>query len=488
MAGLLITVSDVALANAPLQSIRPIQKPADAKLRALKAVDDLVSEAKLGGKVSFAVADANTGEYLDIRGPLVPQPPASVAKAITTLYALDRLGADTQFSTQLVATGALNNGVLDGDLVLVGGGDPTLNADHLYELAAGAKEFGIREVKGQFKVWGGALPGAFEIDPKQPDYVGYNPAVSGLNLNFNRVFLEWERGSDGYDMTVDGRTEKLRPELGFVRARAADRRSPVFTYADRDGRDEWTVARTALGKKGGRWLPTRKPEIYAGDVMRTLARSHGIVLPRPVKASGPPQGETVAEHRSETLASICKGMLKFSTNLTAEVVGLSATAKENAGGLLSSAQDMSNWLKESYGLRKASFVDHSGLGDASRISAQEMVKALVSAGPSGALAQLLKPLAIRDDQNRIVDKSPITAVAKTGTLNFVSGLAGFVRTPDGRDLAFAIFASDIARRDALSEAQRERPKGARSWNGRAKKLQGQLINRWVVLADTKAES
>lgn len=475
------SVSDMALANAPLQSLRPLRKPSDAERRALPAVQDLISRAKLGGKVSFGVADIETGEFLDIHRPLAAQPPASVAKAITTLYAFDRLGPGAQFRTELVAAGPVQNGRIDGDLVLVGGGDPTLNTDHLFAMATALKDAGIREIAGKFRVWGGALPREFEIDQLQPDHVGYNPAISGLNLNFNRVFFEWKKNGDGYAVTMDGRTERLRPEVGFARARIADRKTPIFSYALNDGRDDWTVARRALGKGGGRWLPTRQPEIYAGDVFRTVARSHGIDLPFPLQAEMAPTGEVLVAHTSPPLRSICRGMLRYSTNLTAEVVGMVASG--SPASLRASADEMSHWLSVQGGGGRAKFVDHSGLGDASRISANAMVRALMHPGARDWLSDILKPVAIRDRDNRVVNRSPISAVAKTGTLNFVSSLAGYIRTPKGRDLAFAVFSADLGRREALSEAQRERPPGARSWNGRAKKLQGQLINRWATIAD-----
>ena len=73
---------------------------------------------------------------------------------------------------------------------------------------------------------------------------------------------------------------------------------------------------------------------------------------------------------------------------------------------------------------------------------------------------------------------PLKVNAKTGTLHFVSALAGYVTTPDGRELAFAIFGADVNARDRLIGPDRERPQGARTYNGRAKKLQQKLIERW----------
>jgi D-alanyl-D-alanine carboxypeptidase/D-alanyl-D-alanine-endopeptidase (penicillin-binding protein 4) len=72
--------------------------------------------------------------------------------------------------------------------------------------------------------------------------------------------------------------------------------------------------------------------------------------------------------------------------------------------------------------------------------------------------------------------------AKSGTLNFVSGLVGFIEPPSGRDLAFAIFSADTARREAVPVAEREQPVGGHAWVNRARGLQGGLISRWAGMA------
>lgn len=68
--------------------------------------------------------------------------------------------------------------------------------------------------------------------------------------------------------------------------------------------------------------------------------------------------------------------------------------------------------------------------------------------------------------------------AKSGTLNFVSNLAGYVASPTGRRLAFAIFTGDLPRRAAVPIALRENPAGDKAWVSRARKLQKQLLRRW----------
>jgi D-alanyl-D-alanine carboxypeptidase/D-alanyl-D-alanine-endopeptidase (penicillin-binding protein 4) len=451
------------------------------RARAAGGAEGLISRAGLSGQVACAVADAKTGLRLEsVRGD-VGLPPASVAKALTTLYALDVLGADYRFRTRLFAAGPLRNGVLDGDLILVGGGDPTLDTDHLAEMAADLKNAGIREVRGAFRVNDAALPRIRSIDADQPDHLGYSPAVSGIALNFNRVHFEWKPAAKGYLVTMDARTGRFRPEVQMATMRVADRNMPIYTYADRDDQDQWTVAGSALGKGGARWLPVRKPGLYAGDVFRTLARSHGIILKDPVLTDTTPSGaEQVVIHNSDPLQAILKDMLKYSTNITAEMVGMTATTA-HAGrpvSLNASADQMSKWAAQTYGMTGTRLVDHSGLGDASRMTAEDLVGALIRAHQRGILRPLLKSFDLRDEKGRVNKSHPLQVFAKTGTLNFVSGLGGFLTAPDGTELAFAIFSADATTRASIPRSQRELPPGARSWNRKAKILQQHLIERW----------
>lgn len=128
---------------------------------------------------------------------------------------------------------------------------------------------------------------------------------------------------------MDARSANYRPQVQISRMAVIKRQVPVYTYQQKGSTDHWTVASGALGKGGARWLPVRRPDLYAGEVFRTLARAHGIVLPKEKVVKSLPGGTTLATHQSPILREILRGMLKYSTNLSAEMVGLAAT---QAGG------------------------------------------------------------------------------------------------------------------------------------------------------------
>jgi D-alanyl-D-alanine carboxypeptidase/D-alanyl-D-alanine-endopeptidase (penicillin-binding protein 4) len=337
----------------------------------------------------------------------------------------------------------------------------------------------VRGVTGRFGVWGGALPFQARIDPGQLEHLGYNPSVSGMNLNFNRVHFEWLPAGGDWQVSMDARTDLYRPPVSVARMEIVDRELPVYTYADEGGADRWTVARAALGEGGSRWLPVRHPAVYAGEVFRSFAVAEGVDLPAPVEILAEPSGEVVARVESPDLDTMLRDMLEYSTNLTAEVLGLRASQARGLAPvtLAESAGAQNRWVARELGAEVA-LHDHSGLGDDSRVAAREMVLALVAAG--APLAGLMKLIPLTDAEGEALEPQPATVTAKTGTLNFVSCLAGHVRTPAGADLAFAIFSAEPERRAEAIAVGDEVPEGARGWASRARRLQQDLLQRWAV--------
>lgn len=439
--------------------------------------ETLIRKANLGGKVGLAVIDVDSGEVLEERLGSTLLPPASTLKSITAIYAINRLGPSFSFATELLATGQVRDGVLTGDLVLKGSGDPTLDTDRLADLVTNLGATGLKEVKGRFLLWTGDLPSGDRIDHDQPEYVGYNPSYGGLNLNFNRVHFEWEKKSGGYDVTMEARGLRFSPATSIAQMSIVDRPTPVYDYRASHERDLWSVAEKALGKNGARWLPVRYPALYTGDVLRKLARDSGIYIPPPERIDVLPDAARLCGTQSDLLVPMLVDMLKYSTNLTAEMTGISASLVEGVpvANLLGSGSRMAGWMMTRYGVEGLRFRDHSGLGYGSAISPGSMAWILRE---NAGLDVLLKTVDLSLDKKRPSPEG-VEVRAKTGTLNFVSSLAGFVKTRSGRKLAFAILTADTERRDAIPPDQRESPSGAKGWSRRSRQLQKELIRGWA---------
>jgi D-alanyl-D-alanine carboxypeptidase/D-alanyl-D-alanine-endopeptidase (penicillin-binding protein 4) len=312
-------------------------------------------------------------------------------------------------------------------------------------------------------------------------------------LNYNRVNFAWKHNKSGWLTQMNAEGARFTPQVHMAQIQVVDRDTPLFTYRAEPGKERWTVAATALAKDGSRWLPMRQPGPYVAEVFATLCAAHGIVLPNAdITQSMPDGANELCRNQSEALPEVLRKMLKYSTNLTAEAVGLAASG---AGDLAGSAQAMDDWAARRFGA-DVRMQDHSGLNPGSRVTARQMVQIVHGAqsiAKNIAFSGLLRQTEVKDANDQKIKDTPLKIQAKSGTLNFVSGLAGYVTGKAGHKatstataksgtaksgLCFAIFAADPDRRAAIPMQEREDPKGGSAWSKRARRLQGQLISQW----------
>lgn len=456
---------------------------------------DIRARARLSGVSGWLVVDLQTGLVIDSHKAGQAFAPASVAKLPTAAFALDALGSDYRFQTRVLAAGPINGGQLDGDLVLAGGGNPELDTDALAPLVAQVRARGVHRVRGALIADGSALPQLRAIEPSQGEVSSYNPSISGLNLNFNRVHLKWDARRGPSSLSVEAAADGLSPPVQGVRVALSDRAgAPVFAFDGASEHEQWRMARRAFRGRAARWLPVKGPEAYAAEVFSILAAEQGLRIEGSRLGPAPQDAQVLATHQSRPLGPIVRDMLRYSVNLTAEVTGSAATRAVgmDAQTLVESADVMNAWAAAVAGFPQGDpgfrFVNHSGLTTESRVSPRRMVDLLMAlsrrAAPSdGRHARLPGAIAgyLRVHNVSAVDVplnyDRLDVVAKTGTMSYVRGLAGYVATPGGRQLAFAIFSNNLAARS----------KGAtpvhRGWMRRAKEFERALIRNWVLQVD-----
>jgi serine-type D-Ala-D-Ala carboxypeptidase/endopeptidase (penicillin-binding protein 4) len=437
---------------------------APAALRA-EAVEDLAAilgRSRLARHTGFALADAATGALIEAHQPDIDFPPASVVKIVTALYALEALGPGRRFRTEVLAPPG-------GGLALVGGGDPVLDTDALGEMALRLARGGAG---GALVVDDRALPQVPAIDADQPGHAGYNATVSGMNLNFNRVHLAWApgRGAPQLSVTAPGARHSapvraVRVELGGVGG---------MSHRLEADAEIWRLAPAMATGRGSLWLPVRRPAAYAGDVFASLAGAAGVAVPSVATGPAVAGGRIIAAHESPNLAALMRGMLQHSTNLTAEAAGLAA-AGGRAGGLAHSSAAMTDWARRRFGLRRAIFANHSGLTLRSRLTARETLAILTK---SRALEDLLPERPLLDARGEPMRGRGV--LAKTGTMHFLRGYAGFL-PGRRRTLAFAVLAADVDARGPLGPGAAAAPPGAREWLARARAQESALLRRWAAL-------
>ena len=483
-----------ALVAASAAAAGPAKAPVPLPRAERQAVGDRVfaTPRTPAGISGWMAVDLDSGEVLDARNPDHAFAPASVAKLPTAFYALDRLGAGHRFETRLMATGPAEGGALRGDLVLAGGGDPELDTDALVPLVRALKERGVARITGRVVVDGTAGVQKPTIDPSQPIDAAYNPALSGLALNFNRVRLKWSTRGKDPSLRVSAAALRHDPEVRGVRvALAGAPDAPLFTHALEAGAEVWHVRAANLRGTGARWLPVRRPEVYAGEVLATLAREQGVALGPVAAAPAPAGAEVLARTESRALDEIVRSMLRYSTNLTAEMVGQAATRAGGMrpGSLAASAAAMGDWAAGVAGFPAGDpgfrLANHSGLSEDSRLSPRRMVALLVAmarrqpgqgtryARLPGGWIDLMNDYSVAAEGIDI-DYDRLQIAAKTGTMDYVRGLAGYIATPSGRRLAFAVFSNDLDRRRPGTR------RIDRRWMAHARVFERALLRNWVL--------
>jgi len=219
----------------------------------------------------------------------------------------------------------------------------------------------------------------------------------------------------------------------------------------------------------------------------------GVELPAPQPGTAPESARTLAEHPSPPMHEVVRAMLRYSNNLVAELTGLAA-GRQLTGqriGLSQSAIAIAQWYERVLPETDWARFDpgnHSGLNAGARMTPDQLAAILRFAhdaryGRDGrTLIELLPTVGLDGGLGRRL-QTPDTSFAvfaKTGTMNFVSGLAGYLPTRGGRARMFAIFVND----KPLRRAYDADPGGnwgqqAGGWRSRAKELEAALVRLWT---------
>ena len=435
------------------------------------------------GDVGFLVVDLKDKHVVAEYNADRPFIPASGAKIATIAPALELLGGDHRFTTTLNAEGDVADGVLDGSLTLRGGGDPFLTGDDLQAMAKALAAAGIKEVKGKFLYDATAMVEVPRINGLQPEAAGYNNGVSALSLNFNRIRLYWRKDGDARSASVATVSKGLTLPLDTVAVAfaPADLPGPYVRNGPPAG-DSWLLS-PDLPAKGEEWLPVANSSRTTADAFRAIAAGEGIALPEPSPAAMPEGAREIVRHDSVPLTDIARAVLRYSNNLSAELIGL-ATSRRLTGTSLPLAESgaaLAAWWRTR--LPDADWTglvldNHSGLSSDSRATPRQIVTMLEEAAglpDTIDFHELLKPIAWKGVKG--------SAHVKTGTMSYARGLAGYIDTAAGNRLAFAIFFNDAAKREALDKAFDPHvvviDSLSRKWRNRALVLEQKLTTGWA---------
>lgn len=424
----------------------------------------LADTAFTGTSYSFCFADAITGEIIFSHDAERNLSSASVMKLYPTSVALSLLGPCYRYSTTLCLAGEFNSkkGVLDGDVVIIGGGDPALGSEYFSEhygdvvgtWIKALRNAGVRRIKGRVA----AAESIYDFNPAPDGWawgdLGYSYGAGVYDINFNdnkyRIFVTGK--SEGEPAVIDsaeiyGRGIKL---TGSLISSGRSNRSDIYTapYSSSATLTGTVPADSSISMRTS--IPD--PPLALVRMLDEAMRSEGIdITQKPVSDRVSLDGKRtliISVTDSPPLAEIIKVTNNESVNMYAEAIRKHLGYELLGKGTFSAGSAVIRHFLDSIGCEpdKAVILDGSGLSSNNNISALMTVKLLVhmhnstvaepfiSSLPMGAVSGTMKNYFLDD-----VFKERV--VAKTGTITSAKSFSGYFTTNSGRRIAFTTFAN-----------------------------------------------
>lgn len=379
----------------------------------------------------------------------LPMNPASVMKLVTAFAALERFGPAHTWDTRIATRGEIRNGVLDGDLQIIGSGDPVLSVERLWKLLRQVLALGIREVRGDIVLDATVLrlpphdPARFDGRGLRP----YNSGPHGLLLHFNTLNLTLLPGAAG--STVDVIPSPPLAGLAIDNRISASAGACGVWYEKLDARLEHRERSRALvllgslpascGRRDWSAAPL-SPDAFAAALIEGLWAELGGRLGGQVRHARALDGTPLIADTSTPLADIVREMNKWSSNVIARqlIANLGADDQASINAVASGAAVAKAQL-ESAGIDTTGLVieNGSGLSRIERIRVDSLGKLLAVAWQRPFMPEFIAamPVAGLDGtaRRRLTD-SPARGQAhiKTGTINGVRAFAGYVLDRNGR--------------------------------------------------------
>ena len=404
--------------------------------------------------LSVAIEDVESGEVILNWHADVARNPGSTIKLLTTLVALDVLGPAFAWHTEVYALGDIDNGKLDGDLLLKGQGDPFLVTERVWQLLRQIRQAGVHDIEGDLVIDDSYFhvedknAAAFDRQPLR----AYNVAPNALLMNFKvvRYWFEPEYDTNSVRVWLDPPLENLevdnRLALGPGRCRGYQR---GITLSANEAIDRLTLS----GK-----FP-RGCKRYAMDrtVLDHNAFVYGLFTSLWRESGGrfdggwrngiiPEDANPLVSFESLPLVDVITRINKYSNNvmarqllftLSAEVLGVPGT---ESGG----RQVVVDWLEnKKLGSTELTLDNGAGLSRASRITAGEMLEILRFAWRQPYMPEYLSSLSLVGNDGTLrsrFDDVSLNGQAhlKTGSLDHVTAIAGYLQSRSGRRFAVAI--------------------------------------------------
>ncbi|MDY6944819.1 MAG: D-alanyl-D-alanine carboxypeptidase/D-alanyl-D-alanine-endopeptidase [Pseudomonadota bacterium] len=419
--------------------------------------------------VSVYVRDANTNAVVLEVNDNQPRSPASVIKVLTTYVALDSLGPSYTWKTRAYLNGRMANGVLNGDLFVVGGGDPYMTSEHWWRFVQNLRERGLAKITGDFVIdhdYFATVKGNRADFDAQP-FRSYNVLPDALMVNFQTSRF-----------TLIANDQRTRPLIlvnplpanlliqNQVRLTGGKCYTSGVTFATPDPIDHpnTVVVGGVLPASCGSFSIGRAimsaPD-YAYGTFSTLWTQSGGAIDGGMRIETlPADAKLLYEHDSLPLTEVIRLVNKYSNNVMARHLLLTlGVEKYGPPATVESGRNAVRLWLANRGIQMPGFVldNGSGLSRAERVTARGLGEMLDRAWHSPFMPEFAAslPLAATDGTLRNRFKSPGMQGRirlKTGHLDNVSALAGFVNAASGKTYVVVILVNHPGAQGGSGEA------------------------------------
>ncbi len=404
--------------------------------------------------LSIYVSDVESGETVLLWNADVSRNPASTMKLVTSLAALDILGPSYRWQTDVYALGDIDDGRLDGDLLLKGYGDPFLVTERVWQLLRALNQAGVREIAGDLLIddshfdVGPHDPASFDRQPLR----AYNVAPNALLMNFKvvRYWFEPDPDTNGVRVMLDPPLDNLRVEnrlsLADRSCRGYQRGISIIPNENYDTMfleghfpsrcRRYAMDRTALDHNA-----------FAYGLVAALWRESGGVFEgswRPALA--PEDAEPIVSFPSLTLNEIITRVNKHSNNVMARqlLYTLAAETYGAPGTEVGGREVIRNWLADNIPEIESLELDNgAGLSREARMNARDFGAILEYAWRQPYMPEFAASMALSGHDGTLRDRFDDfglegQAHLKTGSLDHVSSIAGYMQSRSGRRFAVAV--------------------------------------------------
>lgn len=380
--------------------------------------------------------------------------PASTMKLVTTYAALELLGPTYSWRSELLGTGPVSNGVLEGDLIFRTSGDPKMTLERMWSLLRDLRAAGIREVAGDLvlqpadiRLPANAVPFPDDgNDPSKPFLVEPDPLLTNLKLlvlssygESNGIRIHVEPALP--EVTIDNQLTLLAPVTSCP--------WPNVTYGIKDQGSHATITLVGALHQGcsvQRYMSALDASTYTGSTLRTLWRDMGGAIRGTTRiGQAPTNARRLAHSDSPDLVTVIRDINKFSNNTMARqlflTIGKEMRSAADQNDQQAAVRSINQWLGNK-GIQATGLImeNGSGLSRIERMTARDMAMLLQQAWKSPYAAEFIAslPLAAMDGtMRRRLRNTSVAGQAhiKTGSLRSVRAIAGITRDANGQSWA-----------------------------------------------------